>query len=156
MDRLQTHLFNVGLRVFEELCFTLPDPVPDEEQAYLAPEAAVTVEFTGPVKGMVLLILRGQILSTLAANMLGEDDPPTEFQKDDALREMANIVCGNFLPYIGGSDAVFDISPPQIRELQGLESIIPNDTGIKQSIGLEGGRADLQLFIWAGSLPQES
>ena len=156
MNRLETSLFTVGLRVFEELAFMLPYPVLDEEQACAKPEAAVTVEFSGPMNGMLLLTLSGQLLSALAANMLGEDSPPTELDKNDALKEIANVICGNLLPHIGGPAAVLDISPPQVRELQSLKGEISDDPVVHQSIGFEGGRADLQLFLWGGSLLQES
>lgn len=155
MNRLQTSLFNVSLRVFEDLGFLLPSPVLNEEQEETELGAAVAVEFTGPAKGTLLLSISGQVLSTLASNMLGEDVPPPEPQLQDALREVANVICGNLLPDIAGPEAVFDIGAPRVGKLQDLQSKIQGRLAARQAIGLEDGRADIQLFLSEDSLWQE-
>ena len=133
----------------------LPSAEAGGEKTDFSPEAAVAIDFSGPIKGMMLIILRGRILSALTGNMLGDDAPPTQFQREDALRELANVICGNLLPHLGGSDAVFDIGIPQVRDVHNIQHCRLGEPAIRQEVALEGGRADLQLFITAGSLLQE-
>lgn len=156
MNSLQTHLFEVGLQIFQDLGFLLPSSDLDEEQANAELEAAVTVEFRGPTEGMILLTLSGQVLSGLTSNMLGEDNPTTTEQQLDALKEMANVICGNLLPYIGSPGDVFDIKPPQICDLAALKRESGDKQVIHQAIGLENGRADIQLFLPEERLHQEN
>jgi len=92
--------------------------VPEEEMSDGATQAqrAVSVAFTGVWQGVLFLSADNGILPELAANMLGYDDasqvPPEE--QDDALRELANVMCGNLLPAIAGPKPVFHISAPQV------------------------------------------
>jgi CheY-specific phosphatase CheX len=145
MNELQTGLYKTGVRIFEDLGFMLPS-LAIENPADEELEAAVTVDFFGPVNGTMLLMLRGRVLSELTSNMLGEDGPPTLLQQQDALREVANVICGNFLPQIGGVDAVFDIGPPKILETRFFKPESFGNPIAVQTIELESGRADLHLF----------
>ncbi len=154
MNPLQTSLFKVGLRVFEDLGFMLPTAELDDEQANAAFEAAVSVDFCGPMKGTMLLALSGCVLSDLAANMLGEDIPATLSQQHDALKEVANVICGNLLPHIGGPAAVFELGQPRIRDVQEIGGHSLRQAAAQQAIGLESGRADLFVFL-EGLSPQE-
>jgi chemotaxis protein CheY-P-specific phosphatase CheC len=155
MKRLQTDLFRTGLHVFEDLGFLLPSAEINEEQAAAQLQTAVSAEFSGPIQGMILLTLSGPVLPILTANMLGEESPTTQAQEMDALKEVCNVICGNLLPSLINQDAVFDIHPPQIRNLNCLESIrqLPS---IHQAIGLEDGRADIWLFLPEEILKQEA
>jgi CheY-specific phosphatase CheX len=146
MNQLQTSLFRAGLRVFEDLGFMLPTLELDSEQAAAGFHSAVSVNFRGPMKGTLLVSINGDILPTLASNMLGEDEFPSALQQEDALKELANVICGNLLPMIAGPAAVFDLSEPQLR----ASGDVPDQNlpiAAKNSIGLEKGRADLLLFL---------
>ncbi len=156
MNSLQTHLFKVGLQIFEDLGFLLPSSNLDEEQANAELEAAVVVEFSGPTKGMLLLSLSGQVLPGLTSNMLGDDNPVTTEQQLDALKEVANVVCGNLLPFMGSPGDVFDIKPPQICDPAALKRESGDKQVIHQAIGLENGRADIHLFLPEERLHQEN
>ena len=134
----------------------LPSTEAGREKTHYKPEAAVGIDFSGPIKGMMLIVLSGQILSMLTGNMLGDDAPPTQKQLEDALRELANVICGNLLPHLGGSDAVFDIGIPRVRDAHNIQYYRLGEPAIRQEVALEGGSADLQLFITEGSLLQES
>ena len=147
MQHLQNSLFKVGLKVFEEMGFLLPTSEIDEEQASAPFEAGVSVNFSGPIEGTMLLTLSGNILMDLAANMIGEDGLPDLPQQLDALKEVANVICGNLLPHVCGSESVFEIGEPQIRNQQDIGKGIFTQAVVKQPIGLEGGRADLSLYI---------
>jgi CheY-specific phosphatase CheX len=146
MKRLQTDLFKAGLQVFEDLGFLLPSAELDADQAEAETQAAVTVAFSGPIEGMILLTLSGPILPVLTANMLGDESPTTEDQEIDALKEVCNVICGNLLPNLIEDDAVFDIHPPQVQDVKNLESYRQMPS-IHQAIGLEEGRADIWLLL---------
>lgn len=149
MNQLQTSLFNTGLKVFEDLGFMLPTSELDPEQAAAEFCSAVSVHFDGPVRGTLLVSINGDFLPVLTSNMLGEEDVPSDLQQKDALKELANVICGNLLPQIAGPTAVFDIGEPQI---QASEDLPDEDLSLtaQQSIGLENGRAELLLYLPEG------
>jgi hypothetical protein len=60
------------------------------------------------------VILNAEALSTLSCNMLGLDKLPDETIAQDALGEIANVICGNVLPAVFGLKEAFRLEPPQI------------------------------------------
>lgn len=147
MNRLQTNLFNVGLRVFEDLGFMLPTAELNSEQANATFQAGVSINFFGPLNGTLVLQLNGDILPILAANMLGEDEPPPLPQQHDALKELANVICGNLVPLISSTEAVFDLGGPEIRDIPFEIDADGPAAAAQQTIGLENGAAELWLFL---------
>jgi CheY-specific phosphatase CheX len=129
--------------------FLMPELEEQYRDARVA--AAVCVRFQGPFTGKLVLKVSGDLLPTLAANILGEEEPPAKRLQHDALGEIANVICGNALPAIAGSKAIFQIDAPQLVE--NVDS--PNGAGGANTessmtnvhLTLEQGRADLQLFI---------
>ena len=154
MNQLQTSLFNVGLKVFEDLGFMLPTSELDSEQAAAEFHSAVSVNFRGPVAGTLVVAISGDVLPILTSNMLGEEEVPSDLQQKDALKELANVICGNLLPQIAGPAAVFEIAEPEIQASENVP-----DGGLpltaQQSIGLENGRAELLLYLSKGPHWQE-
>lgn len=140
-NKLETELYKAAVLTFEELGFLLPTPEIDEQQLNAQVEAAVSVEFEGPFSGTLLVKVCGGLLPTITANMLGEENIPSENQQYDALGEIANVICGNMLPGIAGSHEVFQVSPPQMAEFTDLPPVA------EVQVGLGQGRADLLLFI---------
>jgi CheY-specific phosphatase CheX len=85
------------------------DPIPFQN--------AVTAEvsFTGVFSGRLAVVMTEPALRELAANMMGIDGKEVEQnQLVDALKEITNIICGNWLPVVGGDEAVFHIAAPRI------------------------------------------
>jgi hypothetical protein len=109
---LDQELYRAAARTFEDLAFLLPDP----GEAADAPEANVwaAVDFRGPFCGRLAVGCSQDMLAPLAANMLGEGEAPSVGQQLDALSEVANVLCGNLLPAIGGTQAVFRMGAPQV------------------------------------------
>ena len=146
MNRIQTGLYRAGLRVFEDLGFMLPTLELDREQAAATFHSAVSIDFNGPVRGRLLVVINGDILPALASNMLGEDNAPSALRQEDALKELVNVICGNLLPLIAGSAAVFDVGEPKAQPSENAPD--PNlPIAARQAIGLERGRAELLLFL---------
>jgi CheY-specific phosphatase CheX len=70
------------------------------------------VGYAGPFVGWVRLTVPQRLLESLAETMLGAPGTPEE--QRDALGEVVNVICGNFLPRLAGSDAVFRVLAPVI------------------------------------------
>lgn len=143
-QNMEKALFQAAALTFEELGFLFPNSELEGEQKTASTDAMVGVEFSGPFEGKLLVRVCGNLLPTLALNMLGEDVPPPIALQHDALGEIANVICGNALPLIAGKTEVFRLKSPQL---------IPHDVGIHTSptaaveLGLDQGRAEVMIFI---------
>ena len=147
-SNLEKELYKTAVMTFEELSFMLPTPELEEQQRDAPVEAAVSVEFWGPVNGKLVLKICGGLLSTLAINMLGEEELPTEQLQRDALGEIANVICGNVLPAIAGSKDIFKLSAPQtVDSADSPDGDSAESTVAEAHIGIDEGRADVLLFM---------
>jgi CheY-specific phosphatase CheX len=131
-------------------------PVPPEEagacggnsDAADRPEQTViAVTFTGCCGGMLILRAEG-ILAELAANMLGVGDGAdvAEEQQHDALKELANVICGNLLPALAGSVPVFHIDAPRLI----TDGIVPEVRAACSGtarLWFESGSIELELAL---------
>ena len=79
--------------------------------------------FSGHFSGAFFLWLDHALLGEITENMLGIEEgmPVSTSQLEDALREAANVVCGNLLPEMGGREAVFDLIPSAVYASGGLD-----------------------------------
>ena len=151
-NRFDEALRKVAEETFETLAFILPVPEEDGAEAACLPQVAASVAFTGPFGGSIALAVSAEMLPALGANMLGLDDgdePPLDKQLD-ALGELLNIICGNLLPVIGGSEAVFDVHAPEILP----DGPAPHERtpAATAHLSLTDGQAELALFL---GKPQE-
>ena len=145
MANLDSELGRAAALTFECLSFMLPTE--DAASNSLAPPAArAGVRFDGPFAGELIVLASEDLLPALAANMLGSDGPPPSAQQLDALGEVANVVCGNLLPAIGGRQQVFRIEPPRV--LAGPASTPPSQgVAATARLVLDEGWADLWLLL---------
>jgi hypothetical protein len=60
----------------------------------------------------VVLAVDAGLYEAVATNMLGEI-PTQERQRRDALGEMANVICGNLVPLLGGARGDFQLETPK-------------------------------------------
>jgi hypothetical protein len=119
---MRSKLADVVVRVFEQTAFMTPEIV-DIETAQEWPSTPcllVSVEYHGPSEGIISLVIPPEPSQELTANFLGEDAEGGELTKDhiDAVKEVANIVVGQFLPEYYGPEAVFQLSPPEAELLE--------------------------------------
>ncbi len=148
MSNMTEALTQAAVLTFEELAFLLPDEELNDQQKAAGNEARVTVTFKGSFQGNLVVRLYGGILPSLAANMLGEMTPPDERTQQDALGELANIICGNALPSIAGSREVFHLGAPHVERYCGSPWLQDQGSAsARVSLGLEEGRAEVDLFI---------
>lgn len=146
-SKLEAELCKAAVLTFEDLGFMFPTRELDEDQKNAQFEATVSVEFEGPLKGKLEIAVYGGMLPTIAANMLGEEEIPSQSQQRDALGEIVNVVCGNMLPGIAGPAEVFHVGVPQVNG--NAASLAGNKEApvAEVQLGLDRGRADLRLFL---------
>lgn len=146
-------LMEVASQTLEQLAFIFS--FPDDMNADAIWDEETTgchVTYSGPSQGDLLLIISNAAMPELASNMLGMDEeeaPPVDQQKD-ALKEVLNVICGNLLPKIGGTEAVFDIQAPEILEAEAAKTLtndfMANPQGCASArLSLDDGECQLYL-----------
>ena len=104
-------LVNVTARTVEALALMFLVPA-DESSPDVGPASSVKVSFTGPACGSLTLSVSPRVAQALAGNMLGLDDSASEDSAQDALNELGNVICGNLLPAVFGTEPVFRVEAP--------------------------------------------
>jgi CheY-specific phosphatase CheX len=140
-------LFEVGARVFEQLSFLFVTA--DGVAAPPPAQTAASVRFDGPLSGRLVVTVDGGLPAALASNMLGLDaeTTPTVFQQSDALKELANVICGNLLPEIAGTEVEFRVRPPVLLEPGAADG--DDAPTAAATMSLDGGTARLTLHIFS-------
>ena len=136
---------------FEELALVCADTQLSVQQSEAPVDLAMSVSFTGPLTGCLILRATSDILPAIADNMLGTSGHASEAVLTDALGELANVLCGNLLPSVGGAESVFVLSAPSAHPhnhqcpitLQ-LRHVAPS---ARASIGIDDGRVVAQLML---------
>ncbi len=149
MDRtnLRNQLYSTAILTFEELGFLLPDEDVNDRQSQAGLSASSRIRFRGPEEGWLSIRLHGSFLPELTANMLGEEDSPSEQDQADALGEMSNVICGNLLPVIAGDEAVFDLDAPDVQ-ISAQPPNSPDGEFVEECVvGIDDGRVELQLHL---------
>jgi CheY-specific phosphatase CheX len=145
--QLRSQLTRATISTFEDLGFVLPTPDVDEHQAAVALAWRARVAFRGPVTGWLEVRTTDRVADELAANMLGSTDAVAPEVKRDALGEIANVVCGNVVPALGTAADVFDLNAPEVQALEAGATRSVSEGALVLSIGLDAGRAELELFV---------
>ncbi len=87
------------------------------------PEGAffkASITFRGPRAGALALFATIDFCRQVHANILGmdpEDDDASEASESDAIKELLNVTCGQFLEELSGPDALYDLGVPAIETL---------------------------------------
>jgi hypothetical protein len=138
-------LYRKAALIFEELGFLMPQS--DRGQELLSAYSGACVEFNGPFPGCLLVLLNPEALSLLSSNMLGREDSPDESLEQDALREIANVICGNTLPAIFGINDKFQLDAPKIFTDSYSFQVESDYSLIAQvSVPFNCGQADVALY----------
>ncbi|HCT55823.1 MAG TPA: hypothetical protein DGD08_01280 [Gemmatimonas aurantiaca] len=141
-------LSRATIATFEELALLFPETEPTPEQAAAPLDVAVSVEFRGPLIGRLVVRASSVVLPALAANMLGADQSRHLPLQRDALGEIANVICGNVLPLIAGSDVIFNLAAPLVHEGGALPSRDRDEPSARVEIGVEEGRVETLLYLF--------
>lgn len=132
--------------VFEALCFMMPAPkasAPPESQG--ASRVVLAVDIGGAGDGCLQLALSDSMVAKVASAMLGEDGPLELSEQYDAVRELANIVCGNVLPLVAGERAVFELASPRVIATQQLR--LDDGGDATASVRLDEGTVAASLWL---------
>ena len=84
----------------------------------------VTVSFSGERSGDIGIATSTDLCAVLTSNVLGED--PDDYKDldentSDALEELINVVCGQFLTAAFGEEPVINLSPPEVVRMDDAE-----------------------------------
>ena len=164
-DRLNQILTRVSAETLEKLAFVFAfaDEAPlstDNDNVFIpaGPDNyQVRVAFEGPFSGSLVMDITPADLKEIAANMLGLNlgDPISDADQQDALKEVANVVCGNLLPVMAGKEAVFDIESPVVSRNGASDPNAANSApSASARLNLESGNCCLYLFV-DGKTPAE-
>ena len=138
-----TTLHAAAARIFEGLCFMMEGV---EVPAPPSPLQSASVAFHGPVQGTLVVSVSEAVLPDVIGNMLGDENLSDEVLRD-GLGELANVICGNVLPEIAGTDAVFALDAPLYRGEKLDESV--GKLAAASDFAFEGGDARVELYIGA-------
>jgi CheY-specific phosphatase CheX len=107
-------------RVLEEQVFMFGELLEKSELACDTDQYLMaSVSFEGPELGKCFWIGSDAFGTELAANMLGVelDDPLAASGRRDALKELSNVVCCQFLTSVYGSEPIFHLASPILQTL---------------------------------------
>ena len=155
-EKVNDVISTVVTDTIEKLVFMFASPYDPKNSTEEDPDIGVSVSFTGPFSGTLGMKVSGEVLSEIAVNILGVDDEDeiTIEDKNDALKETINIICGNILPAIAGKRAVFNIGVPEIiQEGEDIKGNDGEDLASDVKLSLDEGRCDLVLFV-NGKIPE--
>jgi chemotaxis protein CheY-P-specific phosphatase CheC len=149
-QKIKSILTRVTSETLEKLAFLFT--FADDERDNDGPEPAVAgrVDFSGFIAGSLLMRISCSASQELAINMLGldDDDEISREDKQDAFKEMLNVICGNALPAIAGNQVEFNIGPPEILSETASATVL-SETNPECIVRLmmEEGFCDVYFFI---------
>lgn len=148
MTNYDSILRDVAARTLEGLAMMFLVP-PEEAPARGTAVLCAGVAFSGPLQGRLALEACPGLVRSLAGNMLGLEDHqnPSQQQQGDALKELANVVCGNLLPELAGDREVFHLDAPE------LTALVPTEAADGQAeVAADAGWLRLRLYMRQGAL----
>ncbi len=145
-------IWQIACDTFETICYMFP--LDKDEANTLSDNLAdmsdirSAITFEGATKGMMVIRPSYDLLDAIAANMLGVDEPSSE-EKEGALCEIANIICGNTVPLFANGERICYLNPPRLlTDLNASE--VNSQTGKKESINvfLDEGVAEISIYYF--------
>ncbi|MDI6402433.1 chemotaxis protein CheX [Balneolaceae bacterium ANBcel3] len=109
-------IYEIAMETFEMMCYMFPldesEIEPGQEEA-IEEGVIAFARFDGASEGALAIQPAPELLEAIALNMLGTDEAGLQ-EKEGALCEMVNIVCGNVAPFFSKDDQICIIRPPKI------------------------------------------
>lgn len=110
-------IHEIAVSTFEITCYMFPlaEWEMDDAASLQQPEGEMRsiVQFDGAAEGAMVINPSATLAEAIAANMLGVETADNE-QKQGALCEIANIICGNTVPLFAKDNDICYIRPPRI------------------------------------------
>ena len=103
--------------VTEKMAFMFGEEAEQDELLEAAQEGLeVKISFSGRDKGEITMLSTPDMGVELAANVLGIDHEEINQEIiEDSLKEWLNVTCGHILTTLAGSEAIYDLSAPEVR-----------------------------------------
>jgi len=145
--RIENLLTEATIRTFEDTCFMYLEPELEDAQKNLPLEAAALVRFKGNYSGKLIIESRGGLFSAIAASMLSNNRPSSQ-QKKDAFGEIANIICGNLVPFLGRRKELgYKIESPVLLNKKELLKEKKGKPLAEVILNFNQGRVDIKFFV---------
>lgn len=140
----------IAYDTFEITCYMFPledweiEDLEDDELS-LGDKRAY-VGFDGAAEGAMVISPSSELYKAIAENMLGEEDIGQE-EKDGALCEIANIICGNTVPIFAQNENICYIRPPRLlEEIESPDSLLDNKIKESFNVYLDEGVAKISIY----------
>ena len=146
MPSIERELHDCCRAAFEQLCFMFDMPELAESQAGDPVAAVAEVRFRGGTSGRLVLETTAPLFAAAAAQMLGTGQTTLQ-QQQDAIGELANVICGNVLPALSRRAQRYSIGRPAIiRDIPGYRRrvAVPEASA---SVNFDQGRASVALYL---------
>jgi len=132
-DEMREKAVGVISRILSESAFVFCDPLDEENRPDIGAWEAegVSLDFGGNAHGTVWMYAGKGFLRSTAANMLGIDESCYTPEKGvDALKEILNIIVGNLLTTVYGTEPIFDLSIPQALAADSITQRYTNENAV--------------------------
>lgn len=142
-----TLLRDTAIEILERFAFLLGDPAELPDDVLPLPEKlwVITLVFRGPRTGALRLATAPELARQVAANLYGTElDEVTDTQAGDALKELLNVITGDYLHKLEGNEPIFDLAAPQLVEWARAEFARHNAGYTGAALNVEG------QILWLG------
>lgn len=139
---LATPLLRATTATFENLALLAAEPAagwPDTVDG----RAAASVVFDGASRGRLDLIVSRALLPVITGNMLGVVHASDPALQEDALGELANVICGNILGDLDSVRVEVRTTPPAAY----APELVEGEPVTRACIRLDGGMAEARLYL---------
>lgn len=146
--KFKDKIFDIAVNAFEVTCFMFPlEEQEIEEGAKFSEDVKrAAVDFNGAAEGRMIIHPSEELLTAIAANMLGVENP-SEDEESGALCEIANIICGNIVPLFAEDDDICYVEPPVIvEENTAVPQDIENIETENVQIYLDEGTVEISVY----------
>ncbi|SMO67495.1 chemotaxis protein CheX [Gracilimonas mengyeensis] len=152
----QDQIQEIAYNIFELTCYMFPMEEWELEDAgeLERPDGNVRsiVRFDGAAEGAMVISPSEDLLEALAANMLGVEEANDE-EKEGALCEIANIICGNTVPLFAHDEQICYIRPPRIAaQGEDTDELFKGMTREDVEVLLDEGIAEISIYYNAEDL----
>lgn len=136
------------MAVFSEVLANAAFLFAEEGEAGLIPDdpwLETRIGYRGPFRGELKLLCPRAFATLLAANLLGieAEDDDAKSKAEDAVGELLNIICGQFITTVYGSSAIFDLSIPITCKLDETPDLSGDDDSGTSTLTVQGHRVQL-------------
>jgi CheY-specific phosphatase CheX len=119
----------VFCNVIEQIAFMFAEVASLEDMAGMDQAfVEASMSFDGQLRGRLRMAVPKDACAQIAGNVLGmePDDPFVTRGAADSLKELLNVTCGHILTSLAGDRPVFDLSIPQVSDLdeQAVQSLL--------------------------------